>query len=449
MKRIFLFSALAFSLAARSQNVVVYSGTQFIASGSPTIVLNNMGLDAAPNTTDLQNANLTVSGNANCLLKNSSAFLNLQKLTVDKPGAVLTIANDVQVYKGVQMVNGLFDIGAKHLYLALNSLLTGETETARITGSSSGFIETVVNFSGSNNLNAGGTGIYVTTAANTGLVAVRRGHKVQSGAGLASAVNRYYELVPANNTALNATLKFTYFDAELNNQTEGLLQPLESVNNGASWSPKITVSKDAAANYLTTGSFNSLYLYTLGTPSNSPLPVTGLEFFAKRIAADKVQLDWKTVQEISNKGFDVERKKDYEQSFALKNFVASKAFGGNSATPLNYALIDTNAYNGKTYYRIKQSDTKGSFVYSAVKVVDGNAKIVSLTAWPVPAAGFVNIRADGITAGVLQVWNAGGQLVKELPAEAGQTLILKGLAAGTYILRLKSNPDLMQRIVIR
>ena len=59
------------------------------------------------------------------------------------------------------------------------------------------------------------------------------------------------------------------------------------------------------------------------------LPITGLEFYAKRLNNTTVQLDWKTLQEINNKGFHIERKKENENSFAPVGFVASNANGGN------------------------------------------------------------------------------------------------------------------------
>jgi hypothetical protein len=40
-------------------------------------------------------------------------------------------------------------------------------------------------------------------------------HVSQSGAGLASNINRYYSITAQNNTNLNATLRLKYFDAEL------------------------------------------------------------------------------------------------------------------------------------------------------------------------------------------------------------------------------------------
>jgi hypothetical protein len=67
-------------------------------------------------------------------------------------------------------------------------------------------------------INPGNLGAFITSAANVGVVTIRRGHVSQSGAGLASSINRYYSITAENNTNLNATLRLKYFDAELNGQ---------------------------------------------------------------------------------------------------------------------------------------------------------------------------------------------------------------------------------------
>lgn len=445
MKQLFLCTIIFCFASAKSQNIVVQNGASFIASGSPTLVLNNTGLDAANNTVDLKNAKLVITGNANCQLKNPSTLV-LQKLTVDKPGATLSLASDVQVSNGVQMVNGLLNLSGKNLYLLSNSVISGESETARITGKSGGTIQTTVSLSNVSNFNPGNLGVYVTTTANAGQVTIIRGHKIQTGTGLSSDIERYYEFVPAN-TALNATLKFTYLDGELSGQMEAGLHLLESTNNGSSWNNKPTQSKSAADNYVTVNGLKSLYRYTLGGVAGALLPVTGLDFSAKRLNARQVQLNWKTTQEIVNKGFAIERKRESGASFVQTGFVASKAPGGNSASLLEYTAIDTNSFYGKTLYRLKQMDVQGVSSYSAIQSVDGAGKIASLSVWPQPAIGQVHLSVQGIDKDELQIWNAGGQLIKQQQVANNQVLTLQ-LPAGSYVVRVKGQPELVQKVVV-
>lgn len=186
------------------------------------------------------------------------------------------------------------------------------------------------------------------------------------------------------------------------------------------------------------------------TLTQSPLPVLGLEFNAKRVNNSKVQLDWKTVQEIDNKGFYVERKKETDVNFTQLHFVKSAAPNGNSSLPLNYSHVDTNSFGGKTYYRLKQEDIDGKFMYSIVRLVNGsNGKVISMKAWPIPSTGPVNISAEGIEKDVLLVFDNNGRLMKQLTITATTPVQLTGLVPGTYIVKLGSQKELYQKIIIQ
>lgn len=186
------------------------------------------------------------------------------------------------------------------------------------------------------------------------------------------------------------------------------------------------------------------------TLMQGPLPVLGLEFNAKRINNNKVQLDWKTAQEIDNKGFYVERKKEGEINFTQLHFVKSAAPNGNSSLPLNYSHIDTNSFRGKTYYRLKQEDLDGKFMYSIVRLVNGNnGKVISMKAWPIPSTGLVNITAEGIENDALLVFDNNGRLIKQLTITAKTPVQLTGLAPGTYIVKLGSQKELYQKIIVQ
>ncbi|QNA45260.1 T9SS type A sorting domain-containing protein [Lacibacter sediminis] len=183
----------------------------------------------------------------------------------------------------------------------------------------------------------------------------------------------------------------------------------------------------------------------------SPLPVLGLEFNAKRINNSKVQLDWKTVQEIDNKGFYVERKKESDINFTQIHFVKSTAANGNSSLRLNYVHIDTNSFRGKTYYRLKQEDFDGKFMYSVVRLVNGNnGKVITMKAWPVPAVSNFNVSIQGITnVDALQLFDVNGRLVKTVPISNQLTVNIRGLTPGTYVLRLASDANVSQKVIIQ
>lgn len=211
----------------------------------------------------------------------------------------------------------------------------------------------------------------------------------------------------------------------------------------------------------TTGEFASI---TLNSPGNQltqgilqpfslggNLPVTGLEFYAKRINNNQVQLDWKTIQEINNKGFHIERKKENENSFAPVRFVNSTASGGNSSFPLQYQKLDDNNFAGITYYRLKQEDIDGRSTYSVVRIVKGDVnQQMAMQVWPVPATGPINIKVTGLTKpDVLMVFDVTGKLVKQQNVQNNIPVQLTNLVPGSYIVRLVENKDLIQKIVVQ
>lgn len=186
-------------------------------------------------------------------------------------------------------------------------------------------------------------------------------------------------------------------------------------------------------------------------PAAVSLPVTGLEFYAKRISSTQVQLDWKTIQEINNKGFYIERRKENEVNFSAIDFISSKAVNGNSSVPLQYTKPDNNNFPATTYYRLKQEDLDGRTSYSPVRIIAGAGnKQTILQVWPVPATGPVNILVSGIDkTDQLLVFDMNGKQVQQHSIQDNQPLQLKQLTAGTYIIRLAQHRDLVQKILVQ
>ncbi len=102
-----------------------------------------------------------------------------------------------------------------------------------------------------------------------------------------------------------------------------------------------------------------------------PVPVEWLTFEAERVDADNVLLTWSTASEKDNKGFEVQRRLEHEDEFAVVGFIPGQ---GNSVNITRYQFTDPNAYEGLSYYRLKQVDFNGTFEYSEIRVVSGIRK---------------------------------------------------------------------------
>ncbi|MDZ4711191.1 MAG: T9SS type A sorting domain-containing protein [bacterium] len=91
---------------------------------------------------------------------------------------------------------------------------------------------------------------------------------------------------------------------------------------------------------------------------NGPLPVE-LSSFTSVISRNNVTLNWATLTETNNNGFDVERK-NANGEWTKISFIAGN---GNSAEVRNYSHKDNNLPSGTYNYRLKQQDFNGNFEY--------------------------------------------------------------------------------------
>ncbi|WP_276501299.1 T9SS type A sorting domain-containing protein [Terrimonas pollutisoli] len=100
-----------------------------------------------------------------------------------------------------------------------------------------------------------------------------------------------------------------------------------------------------------------------------PLPVSLVEFLAT-MEADKVKLFWKTASEINNDRFEIERSAD-GNSYVKIGTIRGQ---GNSNNLNQYSFYDDRPLTGKNYYRLKQVDINGHYIYSLVRTVMTAAK---------------------------------------------------------------------------
>ena len=93
-------------------------------------------------------------------------------------------------------------------------------------------------------------GIAITSSSNFGTTTIRRSHQVQTITGAANSVARYFDVSPTNTSGLNATVRFSYLDNELNGLSESSLGFYSSVNSGTTWVGLSASNRDVANNYV-------------------------------------------------------------------------------------------------------------------------------------------------------------------------------------------------------
>ncbi|MEO1625720.1 MAG: hypothetical protein AAFV25_11235, partial [Bacteroidota bacterium] len=134
--------------------------------------------------------------------------------------------------------------------------------------------------------------------------------------------------------------------------------------------------------------FGQLYI-TFGStsPQFTSLPAELIRFDAKRLNNSKVSLEWETASEINFSHFEIERSAD-GTNFQTLARVASK---GDFMTAASYGYTDVLPLGGVNYYRLKQVDTNGTFLYSDIRLLPFPMD-ASISVYPNPTAEFLYIR---------------------------------------------------------
>jgi hypothetical protein len=159
------------------------------------------------------------------------------------------------------------------------------------------------------------------------------------------------------------------------------------------------------------------------------LPLKLLSFTGK-IVNEKTELNWSTTNEINTASFDVERSVDGSHFIKMGNVLAKNL----STQTNNYNFTDKIIQYGYNYYRLKQIDANGSFVYSLVVKLN-YTKNGFVTIGPNPARDFVDIQSSGKINQMLLV-DASGKNIKVFIPTTGSRYPLTGISKGIYFLKV-------------
>jgi hypothetical protein len=99
------------------------------------------------------------------------------------------------------------------------------------------------------------------------------------------------------------------------------------------------------------------------------VPIQLASFTATVVSQTQVQLDWTTLTEINNYGFEIQKAPD--EPINYQTVPASFVPGhGTTNVPQHYSYTDATASLGTWYYRLKQIDLDGTVHYSDAVQVD-------------------------------------------------------------------------------
>jgi hypothetical protein len=177
------------------------------------------------------------------------------------------------------------------------------------------------------------------------------------------------------------------------------------------------------------------------------LPVELLYFYAEKVD-EGVQLDWQTVTEINNSHFDIEWSKD-GISFEKIGEVA----GAGTTNEVQFYeflhKLDFPSFQNleSLYYRLKQFDFDGSYIYSdIVNITIEEYNNLTINIYPNPTTDFITIE-NALVGENIQIFSANGRLVKNIQASNTKYQIsIHDLPKGTYFIKIR---ETVKRILIQ
>ena len=188
--------------------------------------------------------------------------------------------------------------------------------------------------------------------------------------------------------------------------------------------------------------------YSSCTNPCKPLPIKLISFTAIP-SNGSVKIVWKTIEEIDNNYFTIERSTDGIHFTTIATVPAIQK-GSSIAT---YSEYDYSPLAGTSYYRLKQTDFNGSYSYSNTVAVTMENNLSDWFVYPNPSTdGNFTIKSNLNPSDILSitVTDVTGNVVREFNSSDYESEIqVSDLSAALYIVRLqKTNTIESKKIIV-
>lgn len=246
-----------------------------------------------------------------------------------------------------------------------------------------------------------------------------------------------------------------------------------STDNGANWTVCNTGLGGTPGKLINCGTY--LYLADAGAfPTgvwrrlvSDALPVQLAMFTGSLVPPNGVRLDWTTLSEINNYGFEVQKSTSAQEGYSTlhNSFIPGH---GTTNEPRHYTWTDSSATAGSWYYRLKQIDLDGTVHYSEGIRVDVLTSVEENTLprafsllqnYPNPfnPTTTIKFQIPSTSHVTLKVYDVLGREVATLADEVQEagyksvTFDASGLSSGVYVYRLQAGgfASVRRMIVLR
>lgn len=445
MKTIFILLLVAGGSTICQAQLYVSPTANLHLSGDAQITLQNTDLITDGTISAPATGRFIFNGSANNNISGTTAP-TFAELEIAKTGTgQLDLQTDINVTDKMVFTTNLVELNNHNINLGSTGFLENENENSRITGTGGGTVFCNATLNAPTAANPANLGAVITTTQNLGNTVITRGHQSQTnGGGGGSSTHRYFDILPTNNSTLNATLRINYFDAEKNMLDENNFEIYKSTDH-VNWTNIGQSLRNSSTNFVEQQTINSFARFTLST-SDVVLPVNGLQL-SGIWNNNAAHLNWVTLTEHNNRKFNIERKYDNEFNFTIIGSKNSAHANGNSNLPTHYRWIDyANDARGPIQYRVQQQDLDGHFAYSNIIVLKPEVSLAFIkNIYPTLVSQnqlYIKIGNKNVQKMQLSIYDMKGSRVfyKELSYQS-QQLSLPELNAGTYNIIIRSGAN--------
>lgn len=208
------------------------------------------------------------------------------------------------------------------------------------------------------------------------------------------------------------------------------------INSSDGGTPSPFSSYAVADNLANQYSANSLTFDTPLLVGPAALPVQFTKLAAQCTNAGTM-VSWSTASEFNSSYFELERSNNGNNNWTP---VASVNAAGNSSSSTSYQQLDPDFRSA--YYRIKQVNTDGSFIYTNIISSNCATRNIDMVLYPVPAKDILNVmvKATQSAKTKLAIIDGLGRTVQVMditltPGNNTFQFNLKGLANGEYLIQ--------------
>ncbi|GEM_PF-1137860 len=291
-----------------------------------------------------------------------------------------------------------------------------------------------------------GAGAYVDFDVTDGNLTTRNTSNTPNGdddgTNAVDYITRYWDLSANNINNVSYDATYSYVDADVVGTTEGnmigAVYRFSDEFGVLDWKPFGSVNP--LTNTVTVTDVDGFgTLFAMDNTANR-LPIKLLSFAAS-VLGGRVVIDWATVEEINNDFFTIQRSTDAENW----NDILTVNGAGNSEGVLNYRVEDAFPLEGRSFYRLKQTDFDGSFSYSEVASIlfENSAEAnLDITLYPNPVtSGFVQIKKTEASLEIFEatLLNLQGQEIQKLRLNSDLRLTLGELKSGIYLIKFTTS----------